>query len=116
MQPQALDQLIDQLQRQTTMTEIAFTSSAPVIGPLLVALRRAAYNLSARWALKYYAQQQLEFQRTLLGLLRQMQHELNEANARLITLEQANARNTTLHEAYNRDIEMLAKQSLRHNE
>ena len=72
--------------------------------------------------MQHYAQQQLEFQRTLINLLREMQHtqalmqqQLNEADSNLIHLEQRNARNQTLHETFNRDLEMLALHSLRQN-
>jgi hypothetical protein len=120
MQQDKFNRLIDQLERQTKVTELNFTSSAPIIGPLVAAFRRGWNNIAARWVLRHYAGQQLEFQRTLTGLLREMQHtqavmqqQLTEANARLISLEQTNTRNTTLHETFNRDIEMLAQHSLR---
>jgi hypothetical protein len=120
MQQDNFDQLINQLERQTKVTELTFTSSVPIIGPLVAAFRRGWNNISTRWVLRHYAQQQLEFQHTLTRLLREMQHtqavmqqQLTEANARLISLEQTNTRNITLHETFNRDIEMLAQHSLR---
>ncbi len=113
MQQDHFNQLINQLEQQTKVTELSFSSSAPFIGPLVAAFRRGWNNISTRWVLRHYAQQQLEFQRTLLGLLRAMQQQLTEADARLISLEKANAHNTSLHETFNRDIEMLAQHSLR---
>ena len=122
MQQEKFDQLITQLDQQTKVSELGFASSVPIVGPLVSAFRRGWNNVSTRWVMQHYAQQQLEFQRTLINLLREMQHtqalmqqQLNEADSNLIHLEQRNARNQTLHETFNRDLEMLALHSLRQN-
>ncbi|MBN1875291.1 MAG: hypothetical protein JXA33_13770 [Anaerolineae bacterium] len=76
-----LQALVAQAETRLAMTEFDFQSSVPVFGPLISAVRHWWNNISTRWYVRHYVQQQAEFNRAVLVVLnaliaRSMQSDL----------------------------------------
>lgn len=69
MNPSEIRELIEVLNQRTAITEYDFKSDVPVIGPILQKTRQLWNNIASRWYMRHYAQQQLQFQQTLLQVL-----------------------------------------------
>jgi hypothetical protein len=65
------------------LREHEFQSSAPVVGPLIVTVRRALYSLTARWPLRVALDQQTRINQQLAQRLQQHELLLREYEARL---------------------------------
>ena len=55
-----------------------FTSKIPLIGPLVVAVRRAWYNMAARWQDELRFEQQNRFNQTVYEVLVQQQQAIEQ--------------------------------------
>ncbi|HSM56032.1 MAG TPA: hypothetical protein VK879_07760 [Candidatus Sulfomarinibacteraceae bacterium] len=67
----------DWLEELAEVEEYVFDSDAPIVGPLIARFRQAWNNVATRWTVRALRQQQNEFNRLVLGRLR-------EQDARLI--------------------------------
>lgn len=90
----SLNRLMLELLAQEPLHETPFTSSAPLVGPLIVAVRRAWNWMSTKWYVRPIVQQQAAINAQLVALLNEMaqQQELQAAEiaalqARLAALE-----------------------------
>ena len=81
--PDPLIPLLQRLTAQMSVTEFAFTASTPLIGGLIRAVRQWWGNVAARWMLRHYAGQQLEYQRTLVQLLQHLVRDNQLTRAQL---------------------------------
>lgn len=70
MEDDAFRRMLDQLEARLAVTEYDFPSSAPVIGPIVGAVRRWWNNISTRWYVRHYAQQQAAINLAVLEVLR----------------------------------------------
>ncbi len=87
MPSESVESMILRLQARMKVSEFEFQSSIPIIGGIISTLRRMWANVAARWLLRHYAAQQLEYQTTLLQLLYAL-HEQNE-NMRELSAQQS---------------------------
>ena len=92
---ESLNQLMINLLAQEPLHEQPFTSTAPLVGPLIVALRRAWNWMSTRWYVLPIMNQQAETNHKMILLLNELvqQHELDtqriaELEARLAQLNE----------------------------
>lgn len=81
MNPSEIRELLEVLNQRTAFTEYDFKSDVPVIGPILQRVRRLWNNISTRWYVRHYAQQQLQFQQTLLQTLLALYEALQQESA-----------------------------------
>jgi ABC-type transporter Mla subunit MlaD len=63
------------------LTEFEFTSTVPVVGPFVSAIRRAWHNVSGRWALQWFALQQNEINAAAVADLGRHEAALRELRA-----------------------------------
>lgn len=76
------------LRQRAMIREWTFTSSVPLFGRLIAALRSCIYSLTARWPLLYVAQQQTAFNSALLDVLQSdLQYPSEGVELRLQHLE-----------------------------
>lgn len=75
--------LLDTLARHTQVTEYDFRSNFPVLGPLVQRVRLMWNNISTRWYVRDYAQQQLQFQIKLLQVIERLYAENQELHGQL---------------------------------
>ena len=78
------------------LREHEFQSNAPIVGPLIVMLRRTLYSLTAKWPLRVALDQQTRINQQLAqrlleheARLREYEAQLHEYEARLIALDTA---------------------------
>lgn len=67
-----LNQLLIELMAREPLHEVEFTSSAPLIGPLIVAVRRAWNWMSTKWYVLPIIRQQAFFNNQLITLLNEL--------------------------------------------
>jgi hypothetical protein len=66
------------------LREHEFRSDTPVIGPLIVKVRRALYSLTAKWPLRVALDQQTRINQQLVQRLLEYEARLQEYDERLI--------------------------------
>lgn len=81
-------ELSQQLAAKWQVTERPFTSNAPLIGPLIVRLRRLWNTVSTTWYVRPLVQQQNEYNHLLLQSSRQMAEVAGELDGRLTATDQ----------------------------
>jgi GT2 family glycosyltransferase len=74
---------VAEVMRGWRVRERPFTSSAPLLGSLVVALRRRLNNLSTRWYVQPILQQQVDYNASVARALREMSAQLAELQARV---------------------------------
>jgi multidrug efflux pump subunit AcrA (membrane-fusion protein) len=113
MTQEEFEQRLAALQARMKVSEYDFYSPAPVIGPLIMAIRRGWNNISARWYVQDYARQQLEFQRELVQLLQAMQQDNAQLRQQITLLEnqlaEKDRRLSMAQRMLERDVTALAK-------
>ena len=82
------DKLKQKIDASWQVQERPFTSNAPVVGPLIVRLRRFWNNLSTTWYVRPLLQQQNEFNHLLARYLDELTAVDAELNGRLTTADQ----------------------------
>lgn len=82
------DKLKQKIDASWQVQERPFTSNAPLIGPLIVRLRRFWNNLSTTWYVRPLLQQQNEFNHLLARYLDELTAVDAELNGRLTAADQ----------------------------
>jgi uncharacterized coiled-coil protein SlyX len=65
------------------LREHEFQSNTPIVGPLIVTVRRALYSLTAKWPLRVALEQQTRINQQLVQRLLEHETRLRECEARL---------------------------------
>ena len=73
---------VAEVMRGWRVRERPFTSSKPLVGRLIAALRRRLNNLSTRWYVQPILQQQVDYNASVARTLREMSRQLAELQAR----------------------------------
>lgn len=81
-------ELSQQLATRWQVTERPFTSNAPLIGPLIVRLRRLWNNVSTTWYVRPLVQQQNEYNHLLRQSIHQLAEVAGELDGRLTAADQ----------------------------
>jgi len=84
---ETLNRLMIDLMAQKPLHERPFASSTPLIGPLIVAFRRAWNSVSTRWYVLPIMQQQAELNRQLLLVINEMAQQQELDTRRIAELE-----------------------------
>jgi hypothetical protein len=89
-----LEALIEEEARHSALQEFQFTSTTPVVGPILAAVRSAANALATKWVIRALIQQQNRYNNANLRVLREMLNlnqtllaRVHDLEARIATLE-----------------------------
>jgi hypothetical protein len=107
-----LEASFSQLAQRLQRTEYRFDSRIPVVGALIVAIRRWWHEVAGRWALKHAVAEQVAFDAEVLRLLRLLQSRIEALEVELAQA-QAQARrseiaNTLRQQTLTRDVEVIA--------
>lgn len=87
--PSARDR-VDNLRARSRLAEPGFASGAPIVGPLVIRVRRAWNWMSTKWYVRPIAEQQTEFNVLAAEALRELTRSLEVLEARLSEIEVAN--------------------------
>lgn len=100
---QAVHQMLAEMTNRVRLNELTFTSSVPVLGRLVAAMRNAWSWMAARWIGQHLVTQQTDFNASAASLaselvrgqdvqlwrLRQLQKQVGDLEARLAALEES---------------------------
>jgi hypothetical protein len=74
------------------LEELAFASSAPLVGPAIAWLRKIWYNVAARWAVRHLAEQQQAINRATLRRIEEQERATAHAVHSVVALSEELAR------------------------
>lgn len=83
-----LNESLRQAEAKLAFKEFDFPSRLPVLGPAIQKVRRAFNNISTRWYVNFFQQQQTEFNSALLSALRTLEQTNLRQEQKIIALEQ----------------------------
>ena len=81
---------VDNLRARSWLAEPGFASGTPIVGPLVIRVRRAWNWMSTKWYVRPIAEQQTEFNVLAAEALRELTRSLEVLEARLSEIEVAN--------------------------
>lgn len=81
----------DQLKARSVLHEHQFISRARTIGSCIARLRRAWYNVAARWGDQALIDQQTAYNQTVVACLLRVEERLSQLEAHLTDLEERQA-------------------------
>lgn len=88
----ALNQLMIELLAQEPLHPLPFTSQIPILGPLIVTVRRAWNWMAAKWYILPLVQQQARLNQQLILLLNELVQRQELSQRRIAELEERLAR------------------------
>lgn len=81
-----LERDLEQLASREVLREHRFSSGKPVVGPIIVLLRRCWYCVSARWYVRPMLQQQADINAHLGGVMGELLRQQSATNVHLHTI------------------------------